>query len=259
MVIRQITDNDLSVICVTSMGQILLDQLSAIHPLTPDAVLELNNRILFQKLPAGTKLPAQEERTPRVYFIGCGLVRVYSWKKEKEVTLWLAHENDLAFTTDCLFLKRESLVRIELLEPSEIYSLSVVELEMLYERFPEINAIARVVLQRHLFARENLKGLLRHASAEERVEEFRKSNPELWKRTQNQYIASYLGINPATLSRILKKTGQKIINLLSGFLIFRKGGFSILPGFLISVFSFFDNCQVRKIKTVVPLCIQLKD
>lgn len=183
----------------------LIEQLSAIKRLSPEVLHELELRLVFQRLPKGAHLLQAGETGERLYYIARGLVRGYSYDEEKEITTWLTVEGNFVFSSSSLLLKKQSAESIELLESAELFYITRQYLDYLNNRFQEINHISRLILQHYVLIQENRLSLLRQVRAEKRLEQFRKQFPELWKRVQNQHIASFLGINPATLSRLLQK------------------------------------------------------
>ena len=183
----------------------LYDQLSAIRRLSPEALQELDVRLVFQRLPEGTHLLRAGETGERLYYIARGLVRGYRYDEEKEVTTWMAIEGDFVFSSSSLLLKKRCAESIEILECAELFYVTRQDLDYLNKHFQEVNHISRLILQHYVLIQEDRLSLLRHSKAEKRVEQFREQFPELWKRVQNQYIASYLRIDPATLSRLLRK------------------------------------------------------
>ena len=183
----------------------LFDQLSTIRRLSPEALHELEVRLVFQRLPEGTHLLRAGETEERIYYIARGLVRGYCHAEEKEVTTWLAEEGYYVFSSSGFLLNKPSNESIEVLDRAELFYITRQDLDYLHRRFHEFNHLSRQILQHHIIIQEERLRLLRQSKAEKRVEQFREQFPELWKRVQNQYIASYLRIDPATLSRLLRK------------------------------------------------------
>ncbi|MFC5409551.1 Crp/Fnr family transcriptional regulator [Larkinella bovis] len=183
----------------------LFDQLSSIRSLSTEVLQELEVRIVFQRLPKGAHLLQAGETGDRLYYIARGLVRGYCVEEAKEITTWLAVEGEFAFSGSSFLREKRSNESIELLEYTELFYITRQDLHYLHKHFPKINYISQCILQQHFLLQEERLYLLRQMKAEKRLEQFRQQFPDLWKRVQNQHIASYLGINPATLSRLLRK------------------------------------------------------
>lgn len=183
----------------------LFDQLSTIRFLSPEVRYELELRLVFQRLLAGSHLLQAGETGDRLYYLAQGLVRGYCYDEEKKITTWMAVEGDFVFSSSGFLTKKTSAESIELLECAELVYITRHDLDHLYKHFPEINYISQRILQQHLLIQEDRLSLLRQMKAKKRLEQFRQQFPDLWRRVQNQHIASFLGIDPATLSRLLRK------------------------------------------------------
>ncbi|MHA4740673.1 Crp/Fnr family transcriptional regulator [Dyadobacter sp. MSC1_007] len=90
----------------------------------PDEVQRaINDITIHRRLPRGTTLLAHGDVCKEFHFLASGLVRVFYYKSDKDVTAWFAAEKAIASAIDSLFSGRPSMYNIELLEDSEIYSL----------------------------------------------------------------------------------------------------------------------------------------
>ncbi|MGA0559913.1 Crp/Fnr family transcriptional regulator [Larkinella sp. VNQ87] len=187
------------------MKQQLFNQLSSHGPLSVEAWQALAGRLVFQRLPAGVELFRPGDTHDYLYYIVSGLARGYYLDGGKEVTAWLATEGDVVFSRAGFLLRKENGESVELLENAELVCITRQDFDELCHRFPDIIQLGWRLMQRYLLAQENRLRLLRQAKAENRLEYFRQQHPEWWNRVQNQHIASFLGIDPATLSRLLRK------------------------------------------------------
>ncbi len=78
--------------------------------------------------------------------------------------------------------------------------------QKLFDLVPEWDRLARRITEEHYSAKEKRVNVLAGLSAKEKYEDLLKyGNPEIIRNIPLQYIASYLGITPETLSRIRKK------------------------------------------------------
>ncbi len=75
-------------------------------------------------------------------------------------------------------------------------------MQQLYKDHPAFNVVGRVTTERYLFFLEIELYNLRKQKAEDRYRFFEKHFPELLQRVPLKYIATYLGLNLVTLSRI---------------------------------------------------------
>ena len=96
---------------------------------------------------------------------------------------------------------------IQAMEDSEVYYISLSQLENLFWANPKFERFFRILTQNgfELYERHITSHL--YKSAEERYLDFRKRYPGLEKRIAQKHIASYLGITPAFLSMMRKENG----------------------------------------------------
>jgi len=82
-------------------------------------------------------------------------------------------------------------------------------MQEMYETFPEMNRVGRMLLEEYYAASEERVYIARLPNAQARYQHFINSRPELLNRIPLKYVASYLGITLETLSRLrAKKSGR---------------------------------------------------
>lgn len=147
---------------------------------------------------------SQGESACHLYFIISGLVRAYYLDEDgHDVTKSFAAENDF-FSTKGYITKSPSLFNVECLEDCQCIRIP-------YSVLTKIMAISESLSQLFnqylITSMEQLEIRTRDLvmkSAEERYRVFLEEYPELEKRINQQYIASYIGIRSGSLSRIKK-------------------------------------------------------
>jgi CRP-like cAMP-binding protein len=82
--------------------------------------------------------------------------------------------------------------------------MSKADLEELYKEIPKLETLAKNIFQYFIKKNHEENELLRFLPAKERLSHLLKHAPNIFERVPKQYIASYLGITPETLSRISK-------------------------------------------------------
>ena len=136
------------------------------------------------------------------YFIEKGMLRAYWIVEGEEYTTSFGAEGCMVFSMDELYYNRKSEEYVEALEDVEAYRINISDLKKLMETNIELCNWGRIIHQNeyrrlHRSHKERLS-----LPAKERYEEFRKQFPEVCKRVNLTYIASYLGITLSTLSRL---------------------------------------------------------
>lgn len=176
--------------------------LNTISPLSAAALWEIERVAVKEQFPKRHVLIPELATCEKLYFIEKGLARAYFYHNGKEVTDWFGCENAIIGPTVRRFPTKESPHVVELLEESVVVSVSFAQLEQLYAQSHEIERLGRLVaIQTLLLVQQKLDNY-QLLSAKERYEQFLKDYPSLLQRVSLSHIASYLGMNQVTLSRV---------------------------------------------------------
>ncbi|MFN8255665.1 MAG: Crp/Fnr family transcriptional regulator [Bacteroidales bacterium] len=140
-----------------------------------------------------------------IYFVNQGLVRIYYYKQDKEISEWFAFENSFCFSIVSYFTKKPSHLIIQCLEDTEVLAISHDGLEKLRKTNFEISNFAFELISGSLILSQLRMESLQFETAQQRYENLVKAQPTIIQRVPVNYIASYLGISAETLSRIRAK------------------------------------------------------
>lgn len=188
----------------------LLSLLNQLYPLSPEAQQYLRDHITPCTV-AKRKLLLKEGMTcQHIYFIIKGALRGFTREGQKDITTWITVENELVSSILSLDERVRSIENIQALEKCELLALTLADLGIMYERYPECNVLARKILQRYYADAEQRAFIARLTKAENKYRYFLKRHQALSNRIPLKYIASYLGVTLETLSRIRKKFSSKV-------------------------------------------------
>lgn len=143
-----------------------------------------------------------------IYFVKRGCLRMfYTDKSGEDHIIGFYPENWWVCDIVSFFKSKPSENAVQALEDSEVYYISLLQLEQLFQSIPKFERFFRILNQNgfDLYHRRITSQL--YKSAEERYLEFRKRHPGLEQRIAQKHIASYLGITPAFLSMMRKESG----------------------------------------------------
>lgn len=145
-----------------------------------------------------------------IYFVISGLLRSYYIDiNGNDVTRFFTKEGSLC-CHEILFNKEPSKRCIEALEDCKILVIRDEDFKKLIEYNMYCMKIYIKVLEQSLRYKIERESSFLLKSATERYLDFKRMYPELEKRVNQAYIASYLGITPVSLSRIRRTISEEV-------------------------------------------------
>jgi CRP-like cAMP-binding protein len=181
-----------------------------------DRILEMTPRLkarwsqyghLFKEIdiPSRTILLREGEKARNIYLVRKGCLRAYFEGHGKEITFQFFFENSAVASIESFRTNQPSPISIESVEASSLIVLSKKGFELLGKDFPELkDVLLEIVFKRFSDYSRLFHSYIRDTPAE-RYCNLLKEHPEIVQRVPLQYIASYLGITPVSLSRIRKR------------------------------------------------------
>jgi CRP-like cAMP-binding protein len=164
-----------------------------------DAVKDSFNETVLAK---NEFLVTNGKRCWHLYFLQQGALRGYYTLEGKEITHWFAFENDFVTSFHSFITGQPAVENIQLLQGSILWSMSREKLNILLDRFPEIERLVRIIYENYYIRLEERFINSQFKSAAERYQNLLEQAPHIIERVPLGYIASYLGISQETLSRI---------------------------------------------------------
>ena len=145
-----------------------------------------------------------------LHFVESGVVRGYitddNHKKEKTNYLWF--QNSLLGNANSRFYDLDSNLVFEVMRGTILCSISVSDLNELSQSFPCLNNVSRCLIESNKNS-SSARLLNKSSNAWERLEELRRNTPEAEQLVSKGIIASFLGITPQHLSRIIREHIKK--------------------------------------------------
>lgn len=172
------------------------------YPLPDKSVDVLTDCVVPCEFCRRSKLVDVGMRCRYAYFIAQGMTRSYWLVNGEEITTSFSLEGGIVFSMDELYYDKPSEEIVEAVEDVYAYAIKIEDLRRLWATDLYLAnwglAIHQDEYRRlHRSHKERLT-----LPASERYEAFRNQFPEVCRRAQLGYIASYLGITLSTLSRL---------------------------------------------------------
>ncbi len=190
------------------MEKALFDFISKYISLTEEEKNMLRSLNLFRSVKKGTTLLEKGQRSKDSYFVLKGCIRVYYLIDGEEKTTAFYTEMD-ALTPPCVVSKAPSEYFVSCVEDT-ILTVSNSDMEAeANSKFPKFEIMCRM-LSEELLAKERIDfDEFKTSSPEQRYMNLLQKRPDLIQRVPQHQLASYLGIQPQSLSRLRSRIMEK--------------------------------------------------
>ena len=186
----------------------IFDRYKGNYPQLTDKWKEYESMYHRIEVPAKTVLLKEGEISKRAFLIDRGCLRLWFNNQGKDVTFQFFFENEVVTSVESFRKNIPSLFTIETIEPCVIHWIHKKDLDIIMK---EINSIPEmkdnmlnIAFERQFVYMKHFLSFIRD-TPQERYLNLMKEKPQIIKRVPQQYIASYLGITPVSLSRIRSK------------------------------------------------------
>jgi CRP-like cAMP-binding protein len=156
----------------------------------------------YWQVPKDHILVHEKEVCDYIFFIEKGVARIFYYKNGKEVTEWIALDEQFFFSITSFFQRMPSHLIIQTLEPTHIYGIHYNDLMQLAAEYHEVETLFRKMLTLSLILSQQRMDSIQFETAHQRYEKLLQKTPDIVKRVPLSYIASFLGVTLETLSRI---------------------------------------------------------
>lgn len=171
-----------------------------------DLQTKVSSVIRWSHFKKGTLLLKRGEINNKIWFVQSGLLRGYSTilevEKEIDITYWFRFEGEFAVSISSFYEQEVSTEDIEAYEDTDVGYISWQQLEELYETYLPFNYVGRKLLTQYYIESDRQHRGLKKTSAEQRFDWLLANKPNLLNRVADKHIASFLGLDASTFSRV---------------------------------------------------------
>ncbi|MEN1986698.1 Crp/Fnr family transcriptional regulator [Paenibacillus hubeiensis] len=161
-------------------------------------------RTTIRHIPSGFTIIQADEEVNDAYYCVQGLFRLYyALRDGKDFNVAFTLEDDYATSYGAMVTGSKSLFNIEALEDSVVIEIPYDTLKLLMDRSHMWERFIRKAVERLYIRKEEREKELLCLSALERYHAFLAKYPGLEHRIPQYHIASYIGVSPVSLSRLL--------------------------------------------------------
>jgi CRP-like cAMP-binding protein len=180
-------------------------------PLTPEEAKFVDEMIPIQSFQKGEILLEEGQIARDCYFTIEGCVRSYQLIDGDERTTHFYVEGDPIASMTSYLNKTPANHYLACVEDSVLAVLHYDNELKLYKKLPRLEALCRTNIEQEFGKQQEILQHYLTKNPEERYLMLLKTRPELLQRIPQYHLASFLGVQPESLSRIRKRIAQKDI------------------------------------------------
>ncbi len=178
--------------------QLSQEEKQAIHFLVP--IKQYSN---------GTLLLTEGQVSTVSYFNIKGCVKMYFLVDGVEKITYFYTENQFIASMNSFVQQLPSDHYLECIEDCLLVPISFQIEQNLMEQFPKLESISRMILEREVGHYQQMLATFIRSKPEDRYLNLLQNRPDLIQRVPQYQLATYLGIQPESLSRIKKRLAQR--------------------------------------------------
>jgi len=186
----------------------VIDYFNSITPLPPALIDDIIKYAVSKEYKKNEFILKAGKVSNYTSWIIKGLTRSYYIKDIEDITTKFLWDGAPITSVYSYYSRKPGNENIVALEDTTLASLHYDHMQYLYKTYPAFNVIGRVITEQYLYMLEIEVYNLRKQKAEDRYQFIVKHFPHLLQRVPLKYLATYLGINLETLSRIRGKARQ---------------------------------------------------
>jgi CRP-like cAMP-binding protein len=182
--------------------QQLITKLNNISPLSAESNEKLTQILVSKMVDKNEFLLRKGNISDCFHYLKKGTVRIFYHKKDREITEWIALNDEFFLSIASFYEQKPSILSIQALERSEIIYFPRQAFLELCAQYHDIETLHRSMITQSLLLSQVRMESIQFETAQERYERLITERPEIIQRVSLTYIASFLGITLETLSRI---------------------------------------------------------
>lgn len=180
-------------------------ELRKISPLTDEDCALFENQMKVRSVEKNELWVREGQICKEMAFIYSGAFRMYYLHNDKEVNTYFFFENQFLSSFQSFLLHQPSRYYIQALEPSELVIFQNSDIERAYASSHNWEKFGRIIAENcYIEATLRTESFL-FLTGEQRYLQLLEKHPQIFERVPLYHIASYLGIERESLSRLRRK------------------------------------------------------
>lgn len=191
------------------MIQKLIDHISLYTQLEENEISGLQNTVKKRIFNKNEIIFTEGNISDEIYFVIEGCVRLFYNVDGNDKTAFFYSEGQFICAGESYTFNVPAKENYQAIEQTSLCIFTKADVNKLLAISSKFEVIARIATENELIACQRMIASFVTKTAEERYVELLDSQGELFQRAPQQYIASFLGVSPETLSRIKSRVLKK--------------------------------------------------
>jgi len=184
----------------------LKSKISEYISLNPSDYELIESLFKFRIVDKGTSVIEIGKRTNEVFFVNSGYLRYYKISASgEELIIHIYAPHNFATALNSFFLNKESEEELQTITKCELLCITKYDLDKLYSINQKWQYFGRMLMESFLIEKEQRIIDQLSLTGQEKYIKLLETNPDIIQNVQVKYLASFLGIQPESLSRIKKQ------------------------------------------------------
>jgi CRP-like cAMP-binding protein len=183
----------------------LIDHIKSLAPLEQGEVKDIEQYLTIKNINKGEFLVTGEDACNHLAFITSGYFRIFIATPEEDVTIHLEGPNNFISAFSSFISRNPTGENLQAVTPAEVVLIHYNDLHTLYKKCQKFEHLGRLMVERHFVLKQQRVISLIKENGETRYKNLMEKHPDFLLNIPLQYIASYLGMKPESLSRIRAK------------------------------------------------------
>lgn len=186
-----------------------ISHLNQFITLTAEEESFLGQVIEIKKYTKGEIILREGQVSTSFYFNLSGFVRLFYLKESGEKTAYFYPKGFFISAYESFVKQVPSKLNLQATEKTILVNISIDASQKLLAFSPKFEMLARIAMEDELINHQKIIRSLLTLSPEERYYNLMSENPEVFQKIPQHQIASYIGVQPESLSRIKKRFLEK--------------------------------------------------
>jgi len=183
----------------------LIKDISKYIRLKEEDIRTISEAFLPINVPKNTILEEENKTTKYLYYIIEGYVRVFYTKDGEELTTQINCPSGFITSFQSFITLSKAYDNVQTVSECTLLRITKESLDTLNEKVKDWGIYGEKIYEKALVYNEDRTRDMILLSAEERYVKLMKTQPDIIQKVPLQYIASYIGIKPESLSRIRRQ------------------------------------------------------